>query len=444
MTMHNIPLALSLLLSAAPGDAEYSRGRALLQDKDARGAQQALSVCLQKAPDRVDCRWELGWAHYLARDWPSVVEMWRDVKSRDPDHPDVDKFLKKAEQQLAFAQDLERSAEEAPATVSTRVPEGTTLRLRAAGDVMIGTDFPEGHLPQDPAAVMAKVAPTLADADLTFVNLEGPLCDSGETHKCKPGQNCYAFRSPTKYVEHLTTAGVDLASTANNHSGDFGDGCRAETEQTLDKAGIAWSGRLGTVAHVEKNGLKIAMIAFHTGDGVNYVNDHKTAEKIVAREAKSNNIVIVSFHGGAEGSKALHVPDKMEVFYNEKRGHLRKFARVVIDAGADLVLGHGPHVARGMEVYKDRLVAYSMGNFATYGRFNLKGALGQGMILETTLDGDGKFVGGQIIATKQSGKGIAELDDSGAVIKLVRKLSREDFKKTAPVIAKDGTLAPRR
>ncbi len=440
MMMQSLPLLLTLALTAAPGDQDLDRGRALLRDKDGQGAARALTACLQKAPDRVDCHWELGWAHYLNRDWQKVVEHWRAVQRLDPAHPEVGAHLPQAEQQLAFMREVDKSAAGAPATVAQPAPDGATLRIRAAGDVMIGTDFPDGYLPKDPAGVMAAVAPVLKDADLTFVNLEGPLCDSGETKKCKPGQNCYAFRSPTKYVEHLVTAGVDLASTANNHSGDFGDECRTETEQTLDKAGIAWSGRLGTVAHVEKNGLKIAMIGFHTGDGVNYVNDHETAQKLVAREAKSNHIVIVSFHGGAEGSKALHVPDEMEIFYGEKRGHLRKFARAVIDAGADLVLGHGPHVARGMEVYNDRLIAYSLGNFATYGRFTLKGALGQGMVLETNLDKDGRFVGGKIIATKQVGKGIAVPDPDGGVIKLVHKLTRADFPKTGVVIGQDGTL----
>ena len=93
----------------------------------------------------------------------------------------------------------------------------------------------------------------------------------------------------------------------------------------------------------------------------------------------THDIVIVSFHGGAEGSKALHVPYGQETFYGENRGHLREFTHTVIDAGADLVWGHGPHVLRGMEVYKDRLIAYSLGNFATYGRFNTRGQQGLGV-----------------------------------------------------------------
>jgi hypothetical protein len=131
------------------------------------------------------------------------------------------------------------------------------------------------------------------------------------------------------------------------------------------------------------------------------------------------------------------------MFYNENRGDLRTFARVLIGAGADLVLGHGPHVLRGMEVVDGRLVAYSMGNFATYGRFNLAGPMGVSEVLEVTLGSDGKLVSGKILAAKQEGDGIPVKDPSGQAISQIRSLSEADFPGTAPVIAQDGTFAPR-
>jgi hypothetical protein len=430
-----------LLVLATPADEAYAEGVAALKDKDANGACQALQRCIDSDPDRVECHWELGWARYIRREWSAVVEAWETVKRLQPDHPEVDEHLANAREQLALKQSLAEDRQAAPDAIERDAPEGATLRLRAVGDIMLGTTFPEGKLsPKDGAEVMSQLYGDLADADLTFVNLEGPLCDDGETSKCKPGQNCYAFRSPTRYVDFLLEAGVDLASTANNHSGDFGQHCRTVTEETLDKAGIAWSGRTGTVAHVEKNGIKVSMIGFHTGDGVNYVNDHEAAAALVKREAARSDVVIVSFHGGAEGAKAMHVPHEMEIFYGEKRGELRKFARVVIDAGADLVLGHGPHVLRGMEVYNDRLIAYSLGNFATYGRFNLTGPLGVGAILDVTLDSEGRFVTGKLLSTKQYGQGIAMPDKKARAADLVRRLSRQDFPSTHVVVAKDGTL----
>lgn len=326
------------------------------------------------------------------------------------------------------------------------VDPAKTLRLRAVGDVMIGSSFPEGFLPPNEGRdQLAKVTELLQDADLTFANLEGPLCDRGESRKCgkkpKPG-SCYAFRSPTKYAEYFKAAGIDVASTANNHAGDFGDECRRETERALDAVGIKWSGARGTIASFEANGFKVATVAFHTSPAVNDVNDHKTAAALVKKAAADHDLVLVSFHGGAEGSKALHVPNGPEKFFGENRGDLRKFARVVIDAGADAVLGHGPHVARGMELYKDRLIAYSMGNFATYGQFNLAGAQGLGMVLELQLAPDGRFITGKIIPTKQEGRGTPAPDPAGRVIKQVRELSASDFKTTMPEISPDGVIRP--
>ncbi len=332
----------------------------------------------------------------------------------------------------------------APAPVPAAPPAGT-LRLRAAGDVMLGTEIPEGHLPpEDGARSLEAVAPLLQDADLTFINLEGPLCDSGTSKKCpRPSNTCYAFRSPTRYGKYIKAAGVDVASTANNHSGDYGESCRRETEAALDALDIKWSGPPGSVASLTSNGLKVALIAFHTSASCNYVNDHAAAATLVKSASATHDLVIVSFHGGAEGAKAQHVPMGSEPFHGENRGDLRVFTRKVIDAGADLVLGHGPHVVRGMEVYKDRLIAYSMGNFATYGRFDLSGPLSVGMVLEVTLASDGKLLAAKILPTVQKGQGIPEPDPSGKAIKLVKQLTAEDFPQDGAVIADDGTVSAR-
>jgi len=316
----------------------------------------------------------------------------------------------------------------------TAAPE-PFLRLRAAGDVMLGTTVPEGKLaPNDGANLLDAVAPLLRDADLTFVNMEGPLCDSGTSSKCKKGGNCFAFRSPTRYGKYLEAAGIDLASTANNHSGDFGEACRRETEATLDSHHIVWSGPRGTVGHTEFKGKKIALIAFHTSGACNDVNDLKTAKELVRQARATNDLVFVSFHGGAEGTNATHVKDGAEKYLGENRGDLKAFTHGVIDAGADLVIGHGPHVVRALEVYNGHLIAYSLGNFATYGRFDLSGPLGVAAILEVSLAEDGKFVSGKLISTKQEGEGVPTTDATARGAKLVLQLSKSDFPKTMPHI----------
>jgi hypothetical protein len=322
-------------------------------------------------------------------------------------------------------------------------PEGTRLRLRATGDVMLGTTVPEGHLPPTgPEGVLSGVRPLLEDADLTFVNLEGPLCDTGTTTKCRSPKGCYAFRSPTTYGQALKDAGVDVVSTANNHSGDFGEECRRQTESTLDGLGIAWSGPPGTVASLERNGLRIGLVAFHTSASCNHLNDLPLAKKLVSSVAATHDIVIVSFHGGAEGAKALHVRPGKEMFMREDRGDLRAFTHAVVDAGAHLVIGHGPHVARAMEFYKGHLIAYSMGNFATYGRFTLTGPQGLGMVLEVELDASGRYLSGHILPTRQADQGLPAPDSKAAVTALVRKLTAEDFPHTGARIAEDGSISP--
>jgi poly-gamma-glutamate capsule biosynthesis protein CapA/YwtB (metallophosphatase superfamily) len=323
----------------------------------------------------------------------------------------------------------------------------TTLRVRAVGDIMLGSDFPEGFLPPDDGVgSLLAVMRLLEDADLTFANLEGPLCDGGQTEKCNPNKppgSCYAFRSPTRYGQYLKEAGIDVVSTANNHAVDFGEDCRAETERTLDALGIAHSGRPGDVASLELRGLKVGLIAFHVKETGHWLNDHESAARLVRELDATHDLVLVSFHGGAEGRNALHVVDGPELYLEENRGDLKAFARAVIDAGADLVIGHGPHVLRGLEIYRDRLVMYSLGNFATYGRFNLSSTLGIGAVIEASLDREGRFLGGQIHPTRQVGKGTVERDPERKGVELIRLLTSEDFPQSGPVLRADGAILPR-
>jgi len=439
---------LSLLLSvalAAPADDLLAQGMAAMSAKDTAAALTAYEACLEADPTHVGCHWEIGWAHWVGNDWEAVVRHWQKVAELDPSHPDVRQHLPTAEGHLKSLQTIRAAAGGAPDSVRPPLPEGRTVRLRAVGDMMLGTDFPQDGAflpPDDGAGSFAKVADWLRDADVTFGNLEGPLCDGGETHKCGSGGNCYAFRTPTRYGTYFDEAGFDLLSTANNHAEDFGTHCREMTEKTLDSLGIAHSGRPGDVASIEVDGAKVAMIGFHTSPNSHFVNDHDTAAKLVTALAAGHDLVIVSFHGGAEGSKNLHVPDRMETFYGEQRGHLRKFARVVIDAGADIVLGHGPHVPRGLELIDGHLVAYSLGNFATYGRFSLGGHLSTSLVLEAVLDHEGKLVRGQILPVRLEGEGVPAPDAENTAIDLLRSLSTEDFGERAPVIAQDGTFAP--
>lgn len=424
-------------------DPDLEAGIAALQAKDADAAVAALSQCVARDPGAHECRWQLGWAYWLRTDWARVVDTWEPLARLSPPYESVAAQLSVARGQLEVQRLAATAKANAPRTFAP--PPGGKVRLRAVGDLMIGTDFPEGYLPPDGgAASFRAVGDLLRDADVTFGNLEGPLCDGGETKKCKPESppgSCYAFRTPTSYARWYDEAGFDVMSTANNHAGDFGEECRLQTEKALDGVGILYSGRPGTLARWTTNGLRITMVGFHTNPACHWLNDTETAKALVAAVAAESDVVIVSFHGGAEGSKALHVPRGPEVFYGEDRGDLRVFTHAVVDAGADLVLGHGPHVLRGMELYEGRLIAYSLGNFATYGRFNLSGNQGLGAVLDVTLAADGSFAGGRILGTKQVGEGVPEPDPANAAADLVRVLTLEDFPEHGVRVALDGTIA---
>lgn len=325
-------------------------------------------------------------------------------------------------------------------------PDRSTMRIRIAsvGDMMIGTDYPQNHLPDDDGlSFLADVTPYLAAADLAFGNLEGVLMDGGEpAKKCSNPGACYLFRSPTRYVEHYRNAGFDVLSLANNHARDFGEEGRTSSMEAIAAAGMRHSGRVDDFASFEHDGLRIAVLAYAVTRNSNMLLDYDLAFATVAQFAATHDIVIVSFHGGAEGADVTHVPFAEEEYFGEPRGDVVWFARGVVDAGADLVIGHGPHVVRGMERYKDRLIAYSLGNFATYYGISVTGLKGIAPILMTTLDGDGRFVDGEIVSTIQLRPAGPSIDPEQRALNLVRGLSIEDFGAPGLSFLPDGKVLP--
>jgi len=318
------------------------------------------------------------------------------------------------------------------------------ISIAAVGDMMIGTDYPQDHLPDDDGiGFLAQVAPYLAAADITFGNLEGVLLDGGEPgKKCSNPNACYLFRSPTRYVYHYRAAGFDVLSLANNHARDFGEEGRTSSMEVIAAAGMHHSGRVDDFASFEVNGLSIAVLAYAVTKNSNMLLDYDLAFETVAEFAATHDIVIVSFHGGAEGADVTHIPFADEEYYGEPRGDVVWFSRGVVDAGADLVVGHGPHVVRGMERYKNRLIAYSLGNFATYYGISVAGIKGIAPILTTTLDGTGAFVEADIVSTIQLRPDGPSIDPQQRALNLMRGLSIEDFGNPGLKFLPDGTVLP--
>ena len=339
---------------------------------------------------------------------------------------------------------------EPPAAPASPLPSPATkpaareITIAAVGDMMLGTDYPQNHLPDDDGvSFLRDVTPVLSAADLTFGNLEGVLQDGGVPRKvCNNPAACFLFRSPSRYAAHFVNAGFDVLSLANNHSRDFGEAGRSASMRTLDEAGIAHSGRAGDFATLVVEGVRVAVLAFAVTQQSNLMHDYDAAAEIVLEHAANHDIVIVSFHGGAEGNDVTRVPFAEEEYFGEPRGDVVYFARKMVDAGADLVLGHGPHVVRAMERYNDRLIAYSLGNFATYYGISVDGLNGIAPILQATLDAEGRFIVGQIYSTVQVRPGGPVLDGERQALHLIRDLSRQDFVTPGIRFLDNGRMLP--
>jgi len=325
-------------------------------------------------------------------------------------------------------------------------PDLSAMRVSIAsvGDMMIGTDYPQNHLPDDDGvSFLQDVTDVISGADIAFGNLEGVLLDGGTPgKKCSNPQACYLFRSPTRYADHYKRAGFDVLSLANNHARDFDEEGRSSSMEAIATRGMHHSGREGDFASLTVRELDVAVLAFAVTKNSNMMLDYEQAFSSVEQYSATHDIVVVSFHGGAEGTDVTHIPFADEEYYDEPRGDVVWFARGVVDAGADLVIGHGPHVVRGMERYKGRLIAYSLGNFATYYGISVAGIKGFAPILSVTLDGNGVFVGGQITSTIQLRPAGPSLDEKQRALNLIRGLSIEDFGNPGLVFEADGGLLP--
>jgi hypothetical protein len=326
--------------------------------------------------------------------------------------------------------------------VTTPAKPAVTLRIAAVGDMMLGTDFPQNHLPDgDGFGLLSAMAPVLREADITFGNLEGTLLRGGEPAKrCQDPDRCYLFRSPPEYARALRAAGFDVVSLANNHARDFGEAGRSASMAALRDAGIRHSGREGDVASWEVKGRRVALIAFAPFKNSHDMLDIPRARARIAALAANHDVVLVSMHAGAEGVHATRIPFGNEFYYGEDRGDVVAFAHAAIEAGADLVLGHGPHVPRGLELYQGRLIAYSLGNFSTYYGISVEGLKGLAPVLKVELGPDGAFRKGQIISARQLRPAGPQPDERHAAARLMRTLSQQDFPANELIIDADGHL----
>lgn len=333
--------------------------------------------------------------------------------------------------------------------------EPDTLTVAVVGDIMMGNTFPSNRLPaEDGKHIFDDVRPLLKSADITCGNLEGTIATSGKPRKNLGSPMAFMFMMPPRYTQHLVDAGFDFVGLANNHIYDFFDEAMTQTEQNLEKAGLGYAGAkdpTGKNSHQEyctkrfatPNGdtILVGFSAFGHEDYSLRTRDTATVRRIVTtlKKDKGCDIVILSFHGGKEGSGARHLPYGSENFYGDERGFLRDFAHFAIDCGADIIYGHGPHVVRAVELYKDRFIAYSLGNFCTAG-MGVKGLTGYAPLVRIRIDRSGKFIDGKIHSFLQQTMKGPKADPNNLVAKEIATLTKEDIKDLRISIAEDGTI----
>lgn len=334
-----------------------------------------------------------------------------------------------------------------------------TVRVTSVGDVIMGTTpkLP----PHGGRTFFDDVRPALR-GDVVTGNLESPLTDRTRSVKCDPSATaesttarpgpgpsrasetggCYAFRVPPSYARWLAGAGFTVLNLANNHARDYGTGGLDDTRAALTAHTVGHTGFAGQITTLRIGGVRVAVLGFSPYGWTNSVLDVPAARALVRRAGADADLIVVNMHIGAEGASRTHVVPGPETFLGESRGDPIRFAHAVVDAGADLVVGHGPHVLRGMEFYRGRLIAYSMGNFAGYRTLSSAGPLGIGAVLSVRLRPDGSWAGGTLTGTHLVEGGLPAGDPAREALPLVRRVSVADFSRRAMRVGTTGALAP--
>lgn len=245
----------------------------------------------------------------------------------------------------------------------TTTPEPTaepvSITVSMVGDCTLGTDvnFDQStsfdafyQMKNDPGYFFQKVKDIFTADDLTVANMEGTLTTSNDRQ-----QKTFAFKGDPSYTEILTQGGVEATNLANNHSHDYGDQSYEDTIQYLEAAGITTFGYDRT-AVMDVKGIKVGLIGiYELKDGLG--RQQQVIDTIQAVKDQGAQVIIVSFHWGTEKS---NIPDDIQ----------KTLAHLAIDQGADLVVGHHPHVLQGIEKYQGKNIVYSLGNFCFGGNKN--------------------------------------------------------------------------
>jgi poly-gamma-glutamate capsule biosynthesis protein CapA/YwtB (metallophosphatase superfamily) len=318
-----------------------------------------------------------------------------------------------------------------PASASS-APPSASVTIAFAGDIAL--------LGSPPSSLFSRVRGPLGQADVALGNLEGTLSTGGSS-KCKAGSSaCFAFQAPPRSAALLRGAGFDDLNVANNHAFDYGASGQRQTLSALARYKLRWSGRPAQITVLRSHGVRVALLGFAPYPWAQSLLDVPAAQNLVRRAAAQADLVVAVLHAGAEGTDRQHVPRGTEHYLGENRGNARAFSHALVAAGADLVLASGPHVLRGLQLYHDTLIAYSLGNFAMCSNaLSMDGVLGQSGILVVTLGADGTLASGKLLPV-QLVSGVPRRVRGGDIVHRMNALSQADFGGSAVLLASDGTL----
>lgn len=277
-------------------------------------------------------------------------------------------------------------------------------------------------VPSNDLHAFDQVRDSLLLPDLMIGNLEGTFALPERESKCAILMTmCHAFRGDPSFTQVLIDAGFDFISLVNNHSYDYGRDGLLDTEQALEEAGIPYISPTKPSASIMIKNISIGILGLSSTEPASTITDYAFITREVEKLGQVNDFVIVIFHGGAEGADKTAITGETEYMGNENRGNVQLVAHTAIDAGADLVLGAGPHVLRKIEVYKGSPIAYSLGNFyGGNGELITTGTLSISGIFHTILGEQQTWVSSILL----SPTGVPALDFTNQGLQLIESLSK--------------------
>ena len=422
------------------GEQQFKLGVKLLIENQLEQAESALLASLKLNPTNGKYHWETGWLYWKKQNWEKVIYHWHLTQKYTPKQIHLDRYLKLAIQYHDWNQQETDQNHIIQQPSRWEKSEKNKLTLIAVGDLMMGSDYQNiSQLPSLGGTKLFDATSKFLKGDIVFANLEGPLTAREKSEKCRDRKKCFVFRTPPEYGINLANAGFTVLNLANNHGLDFGlDGLK-DTTNALKENNLEYFGSPGRSAIVLKiNEINVGLFGVAAHFCCPHINQIKTNQQTIEKLRRKTDLVIVSFHGGGEGLDAAHVTNKNEIYLGESRGNVKKFAHAMIDAGADLVIGHGPHTLRGMEIYKNRPIVYSVGNFLGYKAFNTSGHLKYSMILKVNFSKPNKIENIKVIPLLLDSKVVPQFDSTGRSIMILNELSQTDFGINALLLDKDG------